>query len=272
MGDDMFSEAPHQPVNGHDLDLPEVEEPTRPRTRGDCVDGPRPCPWVSCVHHLLTEVTEQGSLKLNLGAGQRPRWSSRSISVRGRNADAIDVAVDALVRMQHSCSLDVADDGEHTLEEVGERLGVVRERVRQVQALAMVRARTHEGYQTLRARHDASMVQVPENARAGGKGAEAPVRKKVRSKKSTKTKTKTRGYQMHDMRTMRKNGWALHFSDDFSGEAVLENEKSKEQHRFPADLIAQAAWKEAKPTPVESAPSEKPKRGRRAGKEEDGQG
>jgi hypothetical protein len=28
----------------------------RPRTRGDCVDGPRPCPWVSCHYHLALEV------------------------------------------------------------------------------------------------------------------------------------------------------------------------------------------------------------------------
>jgi hypothetical protein len=27
----------------------------RPRTRGDCIDGPRPCPWVDCRHHLLSE-------------------------------------------------------------------------------------------------------------------------------------------------------------------------------------------------------------------------
>ena len=24
----------------------------RPRTRGDCVNGIRPCPWVGCGHHL----------------------------------------------------------------------------------------------------------------------------------------------------------------------------------------------------------------------------
>jgi hypothetical protein len=27
----------------------------RPRTRGDCVDGPRPCPWVSCRYYLAHE-------------------------------------------------------------------------------------------------------------------------------------------------------------------------------------------------------------------------
>lgn len=32
----------------------------RPRTRGECVGGPRPCPWVSCRHHLALEITADG--------------------------------------------------------------------------------------------------------------------------------------------------------------------------------------------------------------------
>ena len=26
--------------------------PDRPRTRADCLKGPRPCPWIMCRHHL----------------------------------------------------------------------------------------------------------------------------------------------------------------------------------------------------------------------------
>lgn len=29
---------------------------TRPRTRADCIDGPRPCPWAGCRYHLLVYV------------------------------------------------------------------------------------------------------------------------------------------------------------------------------------------------------------------------
>lgn len=32
----------------------------RPQTRSECLDGPRPCPWVSCRHHLALEVTADG--------------------------------------------------------------------------------------------------------------------------------------------------------------------------------------------------------------------
>lgn len=34
-----------------------VVEEARPRTRGECEDGPRPCPWVSCRYHLAVDVT-----------------------------------------------------------------------------------------------------------------------------------------------------------------------------------------------------------------------
>ena len=34
----------------------------RPRKRADCVDGPRPCPWASCRHHLGLDVFAGGEL------------------------------------------------------------------------------------------------------------------------------------------------------------------------------------------------------------------
>jgi hypothetical protein len=39
--------------------LPIVETEFRPRTRGDCVDGPRPCPWVGCRYHLALDVADR---------------------------------------------------------------------------------------------------------------------------------------------------------------------------------------------------------------------
>jgi Sigma-70, region 4 len=69
-----------------------------PRTRGDCIGGPRPCPW-ACRHNLTVE------------RGWRP----------GRP----------------SCALDVADQGGLTLAQIGELLGVSRERIRQIQKQAV---------------------------------------------------------------------------------------------------------------------------------------
>lgn len=81
----------------------------RPRMRGECVDGERPCPFVACRYNLYLDVTEAGSLKLNFPAFEP--WE-----------------------MPWSCSLDEAELGGLTLEEVGERMNFTRERTRQVEA------------------------------------------------------------------------------------------------------------------------------------------
>lgn len=66
-----------------------------PLTRGECVDGPRPCPHTTCRQHL--------------GRGK-----------------------------SESCALDVAErDHPPTLEEVGDWLGLTRERVRQIEVAAL---------------------------------------------------------------------------------------------------------------------------------------
>lgn len=81
----------------------------RPATRGDCANVARPCPYVGCRHHLYLDVTESGALKVEDGEP----WD-----------------------MKHSCSLDVADEGGLTLDEVGQILGLTRERVRQIEERA----------------------------------------------------------------------------------------------------------------------------------------
>lgn len=81
----------------------------RPKTRADCAGGARPCPWVSCTKHLYLDVNPAtGTIKFNFP---------------DRDFDAL----------RATCSLDVADDGSHTLEEVGEFMNLTRERVRQVE-------------------------------------------------------------------------------------------------------------------------------------------
>jgi len=96
----------------HDANELDVE---RPKTRADCIDGPRPCPFVSCKHHLYLDVSPRtGSIKLNFP----------------------DLEV---WEMGSTCALDIADGGGATLEDVGAILNVTRERVRQLEVKALGR-------------------------------------------------------------------------------------------------------------------------------------
>lgn len=91
----------------------DLELALRPRTRGECQGSHRPCPWISCRHHLYLDVNPStGALKINFPG----------------------VEVEDL---EHSCSLDVADQGEHTLKEVGEIVSLTRERIRQIECLGL---------------------------------------------------------------------------------------------------------------------------------------
>ncbi|MGO9288000.1 MAG: sigma factor-like helix-turn-helix DNA-binding protein [Polyangia bacterium] len=94
------------------------EDVERPRTRADCQNMPRPCPFVSCEHHLYLDVNpDSGAIKLNFP--QLEVWE-----------------------MAETCSLDVADRGGITLEDVGAILNLTRERIRQVEVRGLVKIRT----------------------------------------------------------------------------------------------------------------------------------
>lgn len=99
---------------------PPVEDVERPRTRAECRDAPRPCPWVACKHHLYLDINPRtGSIKINFP--DLEPWE-----------------------LEHTCALDVADGGGLTLEEIGVITNLTRERVRQVEVrgLLTLRARS----------------------------------------------------------------------------------------------------------------------------------
>lgn len=96
-------------------------EQFRPRSRGECRNAARPCPWVSCKYHLYLDIVPQsGSIKMNFP----------------------DLEV---WEMTETCALDVADRGGITLEDVGILLNLTRERIRQVERSGIVKLRTMLG-------------------------------------------------------------------------------------------------------------------------------
>ncbi len=93
---------------------PEVEV-EKPKTREQCVNGARPCPFVSCKHHLFLDVSARtGAIKLNFP--DLEVWD-----------------------MNETCALDVADRGGTTLEEVGAIMNLTRERIRQVEVKGLAK-------------------------------------------------------------------------------------------------------------------------------------
>jgi len=87
---------------------------SRPRTRGECEDGPRPCPFVGCRYNAWLDVSRGGAVKFN-----HP-----------------DIAPEDMPAAW-SCTLDVADRGPHTLVTVGRFMNLVRERIRQIEFRAL---------------------------------------------------------------------------------------------------------------------------------------
>ena len=97
----------------------------RPKSRGECANVARPCPYVSCKYHLYIDVNPAtGSIKINFP----------------------DLEV---WELQHSCALDVANTGGITLEEVGEILNLTRERIRQVEVRGLLKLKEEGGEEML---------------------------------------------------------------------------------------------------------------------------
>lgn len=89
-----------------------ITEPRHlPLTRGDCAEARgydeegklNPCPYVSCRSHLYLDVDE----------------SNRSIRLNFPNLEVWE--------FEHTCALDIAEEGENSLETVGAALNITRQ-------------------------------------------------------------------------------------------------------------------------------------------------
>ena len=104
-----------------DIDSINMIEEQRPIQREECAKAPRPCLYVSCKYHLYLDVNPvTGSIKLNFP--DKEVWE-----------------------LDETCSLDIADKGGITLEEVGEIMNLTRERIRQVEASVLTKLKHAKG-------------------------------------------------------------------------------------------------------------------------------
>lgn len=115
---------------------------TRPKTRAGCASRPRPCPWVSCRHHLGLEIMLGGGLKV---VGTAAKLHASHQYTQAQIDTFTDRAARAMETMDQSCALDVAEAGELKLHEIGSIMDVVRERVRQIEQRAICKVRARLG-------------------------------------------------------------------------------------------------------------------------------
>jgi hypothetical protein len=105
---------------------PEAAHRRLPMFRSECLgDGTnaeRPCPYISCAHHLFLDVSQEtGAIKLNF-----PDLMDEDGGIR-------------FDEMPYTCSADVADRGGATLEQVGTLINTTRERIRQIEVKALMK-------------------------------------------------------------------------------------------------------------------------------------
>jgi hypothetical protein len=126
----------------------------KPRVRSTCAGGARPCPYVSCKHHLYVDVSPRtGAIKLNFP----------------------DLEV---WEMGDSCALDVADRGGTTLEDVGAIMNLTRERIRQVEVKALAKLEALRDMMALRDFVDEGPVgkrRLPVLSKADLRGIDAEI-------------------------------------------------------------------------------------------------
>lgn len=96
----------------------DAESPRRPRTRGECKDGPRPCGFLGCRYNLAIDIG----------------YTGRSIKF---NHPLVDIT-----EMAETCALDVADRGPVGLPELAKLMGLSYDRAFQTVDEAL--AKLHE--------------------------------------------------------------------------------------------------------------------------------
>lgn len=91
--------------------------PGVPKTRGDCKDAPRPCPYIMCTKHgwLIEQSDRPGNPDKHAQGGA------------------------TFYPVGHSCKLDVADAGPRTRQQTGDEMDITDKRVEQIEKGALAK-------------------------------------------------------------------------------------------------------------------------------------
>lgn len=137
--------------------------PERPKTRGECAEGPRPCPWVSCSHHLYLMEEESGAIRLSfpgiepeempvscaLDVAERQPATMQAIGAMMRSSQSGRVArivgkakAKRLAPLPSIPAWALDAEGRLCLEAIGRLMAMSRESIRQVEARAMAEVRS----------------------------------------------------------------------------------------------------------------------------------
>lgn len=88
-----------------------------PKTRGECLNGPRPCPHLACKYNLSLDLVKNPA---------------------NVDSDYVRIVINKVSwDTGLNCVLDIADGGRMSLEDIGFLWGITRERVRQIEDRAI---------------------------------------------------------------------------------------------------------------------------------------
>lgn len=111
----------------------------KPRKRIECIERPRPCPFISCYYHIASMLMEKKVKKaLNTVTIVWEKLQHRS-GAWFPDEDLDEYFIDMIFSLPETCVLDIADKGDGTLEEIGDSMMMTRERVRQIEGLGRVK-------------------------------------------------------------------------------------------------------------------------------------
>lgn len=128
--------------------------PPRPRTRGDCRNGIRPCPYVGCRHHLMIHVDEYGTLylaKKRSMAGRRQAYNPNATPEGAALVEAwMEAVAEAVVNAEETCELDISEANEVKgvpFSRIGKLIGVGKQRAHQECMRALAKLSDEHGWQ-----------------------------------------------------------------------------------------------------------------------------